>query len=246
MSVRNATALTGELNWTLGPNTVVAFRGAANIFHWPLVRPDETNTAIAKNDWYTGYSWSAHDGEDLYQVRNSYSGSARLTHFMDGVLGGNHEIGAGVEYLYYMDKLTVAIGNPLAMYYYDGNPYIHQAWGDDRATYGDGIIKLGAFGPEEGDSTKDLPGDRLSAYVQDSFTLLNNRLTINLGLRFDAYRGWIGGGTTTGTDPSGLAFKVGQQVEQHIGWNPYGPNDMAGAQGCLRREHPLAAHRRDL
>jgi hypothetical protein len=224
MSVSNASALTGELNWTLGPNTVVAFRGAANVFHWPLVRPDESNTAIAKYDQYTGYAWSAHENEDLYQIRNSYSGSARLTHFMDGVLGGNHEIGAGVEYLYYFDKLTVAVGNPLTMYYWDGNPYIHQAWGDDRATYGDGIIKLGAYGPNEGDSTKDLPGDRLSAYVQDSFTLLNNRLTVNLGLRFDAYRGWIGGGTTTGTDPSGLAYKVGEQVAEHINWNPYGPN----------------------
>jgi len=233
MSKGNRTALTGELNWTLSPNTVVAIRGAANIFKWPLVRPEETMNSIAKNDWYTGYRWGAHEGEDLYQNRNSYTGSVRLTHFMDGVLGGNHEIGAGVEYLYYFDKLGVARGNPLTMYYYDGNVHYYDALRQQgageypREQYGDGLINLAANAPNEGDATKDLPGNRISAYFQDSFTTLKNRLTINFGLRFDKYKGWHGGGRSTGVAQDSIAYKVGLQVESHIGWNPYGPFDIA-------------------
>ena len=223
LSKPKTTAVAAELNWTLGANTYVNIRGAYNNFDWALTSQPNVRNDIAKVDDYTRYQWSNKLGEEQYTIRRGETGSVRLTHFMDNVLGGNHEIGAGVEYVYSFDRLTVAKGNPLTMHYYDGNPYTYAAQGMDRATYGDGFIELGVYGPNRGDSTKDLPGDRLSGYLQDSVTF-NNRVTVNLGARLDWYWGGFGGASTTGTATSGLAYKLGQMVDAHIGFNPYAAN----------------------
>ena len=219
-SVPKRTAVTAELNWMFSPNTYVAFRGGWNDFNWALTSQPEARANITKIDDYTGYVWSNKANEEQYTIRRGETVSARLTHYMDDVLGGNHEIGAGVEYIYLFDRLSVARGNPLTMHYYNGNPYSNAAQGRDRAIYGDGYIELANQGPNEGDSTKDLPGNRLGAYLQDSF-IIKNRLTINLGLRYDYYWGGFAGARSTGTDPNGLAYKVGAVMAETIGWNPY-------------------------
>jgi Carboxypeptidase regulatory-like domain len=220
LSNSKRTALTGELSWTLSPNTYLNIRGGWNDFDWALTGRPESRANIGKNDWYTGYTWNGKLYEEQFTIRRGETASARLTHFMDGVLGGNHEIGAGIEYVYSFDRLAVAKANPLTMYYWDGDPYTYAAQGMDREIYGDGYIELSNQGPNKGDSTKDLPGNRIGAYLQDSFTI-NNRLTINLGARLDWYWGGFQGATSTGTDPNGLAYKVGEFVAETIGWNPY-------------------------
>ena len=219
-SVPKRTAVTAELNWMFSPNTYVAFRGGWNDFNWALTSQPEARANITKIDDYTGYVWGNKANEEQYTIRRGETVSARLTHFMDDVLGGNHEIGAGVEYVYLFDRLSVARGNPLTMHYYNGNPYTSAAQGRPRDIYGDGYIELANQGPKEGDSTKDLPGNRFGAYLQDSF-IIKNRLTINLGLRYDYYWGGFAGARSTGTDPSGLAYKVGAVMAETIGWNPY-------------------------
>jgi len=220
MSDSKRTGLTAELSWMLGPNTYAYFRGGWNDFDWALTGRPESRANVGKNDWYTGYTWNGKLYEEQFTIRRGESVSARLTRFMDNVLGGNHEFGAGVEYVYSYDSLTVAKANPLTMYYWDGDPYAYAAQGMDRATYGDGYIELSNQGPGEGDSTKELPGNRIGAYLQDSFTI-DNRLTVNFGARLDWYWGGFQGATSTGTDPNGLAYKVGEFVAETIGYNPY-------------------------
>jgi hypothetical protein len=219
-SKSNRMAVTANLNWMFGTNTYLDIRGGYNNLDWALTSQPEARTNITKIDDYTGYTWGNKQNEEQYTIRRGETVSARLSHFMDNVLGGNHEIGAGVEYLYSFDRLTVARGNPLTMHYYNGNPYTYAAQGMDRDIYGDGYIQLANQGPNRGDSTKDLPGNRLGAYLQDSLSI-KNRLTINLGLRYDYYWGSFGGATSTGTDPKGLAYKMGAMVADTIGWNPY-------------------------
>ena len=219
-SLSNSMAVTANLNWMLGPNTYVDFRGGYNNLDWSLTSQPEARESVTKIDDFTGYTWGNKRNEEQYTIRRGETVSARLTHFMDNVLGGNHELGAGVEYIYAFDRLTVARGNPLTMHYYDGDPYAYAAQGRDRETYGDGYIQLANMGPNEGDSTKDLPGNRIGAYLQDSFTF-KNRLTVNLGFRFDYYWGGFGGATSTGTASDGLAYKMGEFVAETIGWNPY-------------------------
>lgn len=217
----NLTAANAELNWTLGPNTFVNVRGGFNNLYWELISKEGARDQVSKTDSYSGYTWGNLPGEEQYTTRRGENASIRLTHFMDDVLGGNHEIGAGVEWVRSFDRLTVARGNPLTMRYWRGNKYYYQGRGYDRAAYGDGLIGLAIQGVNEGDSTKDLIGKRISGYLQDAFTTMKNRLTINLGVRFDWYGGGFGGGTTTGTPTNGLAYNVGQWVAENIGWNPY-------------------------
>jgi len=216
----NSMAVTANLNWMFGANTFLDIRGGYNNLDWSLTSQPDARDSVTKVDDYTRYTWGNKQNEEQYTIRRGETVSARLTHFMDDVLGGNHEIGAGLEYIYSFDRLTVARGNPLTMHYYDGNPYAYAEQGMDRETYGDGYIQLSNMGPNEGDSTKDLPGNRIGAYLQDSFSL-KNRLTVNFGVRYDFYWGGFGGASSTGTDPDGLAYKMGEFVAETIGWNPY-------------------------
>ncbi len=216
----NTMAITADLNWMIGPNTYVDIRAGYNNLDWSLTSQPDARANVTKVDDYTRYTWGNKQNEEQYTIRRGESVNARLTHFMDNVLGGNHEIGAGLEYVYSFDRLSVARENPLTLHYYNGNPYAYAAQGMPRDIYGDGYIQLANQGPDENDSTKDLPGNRLSAYLQDSF-VYKNRLTINLGLRYDYYWGGFGGATSTGTDQNGLAYKVGEMVAGTIGWNPY-------------------------
>ncbi|MEN6559468.1 MAG: TonB-dependent receptor [Acidobacteriota bacterium] len=216
----NSMAVTANLNWMLGASTYIDIRGGYNNLDWSLTSQPDARLNATKIDDYTGYVWGDKDGEEQYTIRRGETGSIRMTHFLDNVLGGNHELGAGVEYVYSFDRLTVARGNPLTIHYYNGNPYAYAAQGRDRATYGDGYIQLFNMGPNEGDSTKDLPGNRFGAYLQDSFSV-KNRLTVNLGFRYDYYWGGFGGASSTGTATDGLAYKMGEFVAETIGWNPY-------------------------
>ncbi len=220
LSNQKRTGLTAELSWTLGPNTYISFRGGWNDFNWALTGQPDSLANIGKVDWYTGYNWNGKQYEEQWTIRRGENVSARLTHYLDDVLGGDHEIGAGVEYVYSYDRLSVGEPNPLTMYYYDGDPYSYAAQGMERDIYGDGYIELANAGPNEGDSLKYLPGNRFGAYLQDAFTY-KNRLTINLGARLDWYWGGFQGGSSTGTDQNGLAYKVGEFVANTIGWNPY-------------------------
>jgi len=216
----NSMAVTANLNWMLGASTYIDIRGGYNNLDWSLTSQPDARLNPTKIDDYTGYVWGNKTGEDQFTIRRGETGSIRATHFLDNVLGGNHELGAGVEYVYSFDRLTVARGNPLTIHYYNGNPYAYAAQGRDRATYGDGYIQLFNMGPNEGDSTKDLPGNRFGAYLQDSLSI-KNRLTVNVGLRYDYYWGGFGGASSTGTATDGLAYKMGEFVAETIDWNPY-------------------------
>ncbi|MHB8094378.1 MAG: TonB-dependent receptor [Candidatus Aminicenantales bacterium] len=213
-------AATGELSWTLGSNTFVNFRGAYNNSDWALTAKPESRNNVGYIDGYTGYQWNSINDNESYMIRRTVQGSARLTHYMDDLLGGKHEFGAGVEYIYMFDRYAFARGNPLAIQLYDGDIYYHRGNGDTDPALGNGVITLANMGTQEGDTVKDLPGNRMSAYIQDSFTL-KNRLTINVGARYDKYWGGFGGGTTTGSQ--GLSFKVGEEMAKVIGFNPYAP-----------------------
>jgi len=219
------TAATGELNWMLGPNTNVSIRGAYNNMDWSLYSKPETRDKVAYQDDYTGYRWNSHSSggrgdSEWYMIRRTLQGSVRLTHFMDNVLGGNHEIGAGIEYLSMLTDSAWARGNPLTIHYYNGDIYYHRGIGDTNPSLGDGLINLSTASANVGDTTLAQGGNRLSGYLQDSFTI-NNRLTINFGARLDKYWGGFNGGSTAGTDPDGLAYKVGLEMAKTLGFNPY-------------------------
>ncbi len=218
------TAATGELNWTLGPDTFVAFRGGFTNRWYPITSRDEYRDNRGYVDNYNGYQYNGVTTNESYITRRATEGSIRLTHFLDDFLGGDHEFGAGLEYGYNFDRYGYARGNPITQILYDGSFWTTngRAYTGTDPVYGDGMLSIAAMAVTKGgqDTTKDLPDSRLSAYLQDSFSL-KNRLTINLGVRFDYYNGFFKGGNSTGvSDP--LALAIGDQLEEGgAGYNPF-------------------------
>ncbi len=116
-------------------------------------------------------------------LRKRMQVGAYFTRFQDNLLGGNHEFKGGVEYentygdwdwwrkdnmLYYLDSRY-----PPKNYYYQ--------------TYG--LVYFYICGPEKGSSKIIDRGGRIGAYIQDSATFAD-RLTVNIGVRFDRSWGW--------------------------------------------------------
>jgi hypothetical protein len=225
---------TGNLTWLISPNTFVDIRGGYVNRWYPITAKPEYADNIGYTDSYTGYSWNGINTWESYITRRSIQASARMTHFQDDFLGGDHEIGAGVDYQWGLDRYGYARKNPMQWYYYNGNPYYARGrYGLSSAhpTYGDGRLAFTNCGMTNGDSVKDLLEFRVSAYLQDSWTI-KNRLTINLGVRMDYYNGWGGEAKTTGI--TGLPFQIGQALEPQIGFNPFGPFTMGAIKDVMK------------
>jgi len=226
---------TANLTWLPGPNTFVDVR-AGYVNRWyPITAKPEAYNNNCFIDSYTGFRWNGVDSWESYITRRSKQGSARLTHFMDNVLGGDHEIGAGFEYQWGMDRYGFARGNPMNWFLYNGNPYYWRGRkglsGPDPLS-GDGLLSFVNCGSTPGgkDSVNHLLENRFSGYLQDAWTI-KNRLTINLGVRLDNYDGWAGDATTTGA--KGLAFEIGQSLESEVGFNPFGPFKLDPNKGVM-------------
>jgi outer membrane receptor protein involved in Fe transport len=214
-------AASAELNWTLGANSYVNVRGGFSGSYRETVAHSDVRDNVSNVDDYNGRQWGNVPGDEQYTTRKTpFTGSIRLTHYLDNVLGGNHEIGAGIEYLYQFDRLPVTRGNAQIHHWYDGNPYGNVARGYDRDAKGDSTIVFGVLPYNKGDATKDLRGYRVSGYLQDAWTI-NNRLTVNLGARYDWYWGGFGGGGSTGLGTDTLAYQLGQALIPDLGYNPY-------------------------
>jgi hypothetical protein len=212
---------TAELSWSLGASSYLNIRGGFTGSYRETVAHSNVRDDISNIDDYNNRQWGNVPGDEQYTTRkNPGSGSIRLTHFLDNVLGGNHEIGAGIEYMYQFDRLPVTRGNAQIHHWYNGNPYGNVARGRDRNVFGDSTIVFGVLPYNKGDATKDLRGYRMSGYLQDSFTI-NNRLTINIGARYDHYWGGFGGGGSTGLASDTLAYQIGQGLVADLGYNPY-------------------------
>ncbi len=221
-------AATGNLTWLVNKNTYLDVR-AGYVNHWyPITADPASASETAYTDGFTGYTWNAISSWESFITRRTWQTSVRVTHFMDDVLGGSHELGAGVEAVWGLDRYGYARLNPLTWWYYDGNPYYYRGfYGLDGAhpQFGDGRLQFTNCGSGQNDSVKELNVNRWGGYVQDAFTV-NQRLTIQAGLRFDITNGYMGMAVTTGT--TGLPFEIGQSVvEPVLGFNPFGPFELS-------------------
>lgn len=214
--------LTGNLSWIIDPNTILDLRGGFVDYTFPVVAYNQGPDRTQYVDSYTGYTWGAAIFLQEDWGRWTRQVSARLTRFQDNFLGGDHEILMGIEYQFNRDLHGYKRGaNPMIWYYYNGNPYYYRGYyglTGPHPTLGDGRL---AFYYEAGDEFFRHYGEeeRIGAFIQDSWTI-KNRLTINFGVRYDGYRGYLPGGTKP---PSWeLPRKLGELILVPIyGFNPY-------------------------
>ena len=126
--------------------------------------------------------------------------NATLSHFADDFIKGNHEFKIGVQYTRGGSDGISSYSGGVAYYDWDGYPYA--AYFQKPYNYAASINKLGAF-------------------VDDSWAI-TNRLTLNLGLRFDHQDGNI----LTVDEIDAQRQKTGKKIngiDNVVAWNTWSP-----------------------
>jgi len=205
------------VNYIIDQNTFLDFR-VGYVHRWfPIPLQEEARgLPMIYNEGGPRYYLTTARFNETY-LRKRFQIGAYLTRFQDDFLGGDHEIKLGAE-------LEDAYGDwdwwrkdNMYLYWYQYDPYY---WG--YTSSGLGVMDVGFYicGPEEG-STKIIDrARRIGAYIQDSITFAE-RLTLNVGLRFDRSWGWKPAITkTAGGNP--LSVYVGENYLKPIyGVNPF-------------------------
>lgn len=163
----------GEWNGTLSQNMFAEVRAGQFGYNFGL----DSNTSATRYESLTsnqilggGRDW------ELRRRRNQYTGA--LSYFKDNFLGGSHNFKVGGEYL---DETGQTLWN---QYYADN--VIHFVNGDlsnGPAGTTPASVRLG----NNADSLNGLASTSL--FVTDTWQV--NRLTLNVGARFDRYRVWL-------------------------------------------------------
>ncbi|MGQ9471477.1 MAG: TonB-dependent receptor [Candidatus Aminicenantales bacterium] len=113
-------------------------------------------------DGATGVTFNGPVWPWFYKVTRNQA-NVTLTHFADDFLAGDHEFKVGVQFNRGTSDTYGGYGGGKFYYDFGGEPYLLYEWDTNR--YGGTVINIGGF-------------------IDDSWKV-SNRLTINLGLRFD-------------------------------------------------------------
>ena len=214
----------GVATWLIDDNTFLEVRGG-----WlevsamlTIVNTEEKSGTEINYDSYTGYYFGTGYRINEWIGRPTTQASVHLSRFQDNLLGGDHEFKAGLELNTVACNWSNWKKNPLGITWYNGSPYYWRGvygLNAPHPVYGDGSIYLYIAGQSRETGMAKSAGVRYSAYAQDSWTI-GNRLTLNIGLRYDKTRGWI---PDLYKDRSGgIAFSVGEAtLLKQWGMNPY-------------------------
>ncbi|MCX6545632.1 MAG: carboxypeptidase regulatory-like domain-containing protein [Acidobacteria bacterium] len=191
-----------NLNWTsvIGQNTFSELSSSFMRMYWPTYYSKEWDGKTpASYNTTTGVYWGAHASGERFRDARRFQLNGAVTHYRDGWMGGNHQMKAGFEY-------WIGFGT-------DGLRY----FGDTFYRYRN---VSGVQTPYE-IRTYNTPLDQkthmknISVFAQDRVSF--KRMTINLGLRYALYDGYLpeqtGGGlwfprTTYPKLESGFAWKT--------------------------------------
>jgi hypothetical protein len=231
----------GKWNWILSQSTFLDIRVGYINRYFPEFMQDELGPqfdyGIYGNphiDYSTGFYYgTSRFGEIYNRGRMEFLGS--LTHFIDD-LGGFHEIKMGFEHERAKGTWETWLPNePRARFLTVNYKYMWEDWG---LPYG--YVSAYAIGSEHGQSDEINQMYRWSAYLQDAWTI-GNRVTLNLGVRWDYSYGYIPPQTNVGnpfwqniidngdlvwlTEPQPLYFapKEYPEYKDYMSWNTFTP-----------------------
>ncbi len=180
--------------WTLNPDTIIELLGGT---WWNNGQNMFTQEADPDGpyfiDSFTGYQWGRKSSQFFGFKRNAMGG-AKITHFRDNFLGADHQLKAGLEYQFGSMRSFEPLSNGMQWNFYNGNPYYYRGlYGLDQADpeFGDGLLYFNNASSRE-ETTNTINSAyakkvRIGFFAQDSITI-QNRLTANIGLRFDTIR----------------------------------------------------------
>jgi hypothetical protein len=216
--------------WTLNPDTIIEFNGGT---WWNNGQNMNTKAANPDGpyfvDSYTGYEWGRQaSGSIFFGFKRNAVGGAKITHFRNNFLGADHQMKAGLEYQFGSMRSFQPLSNGMQWNYYNGNPYYYRGlYGLDHADpeFGDGLLYFNNASPREGTTTTINSAyatkKRIGLFAQDAITI-KNRLTVNLGLRFDSIRSLVPEISKTGaSDALGRALSQAY-IQPVYGVDPFG------------------------
>ncbi|UCC41574.1 MAG: TonB-dependent receptor [Candidatus Aminicenantes bacterium] len=181
----------GILTYVLNQNTFFEVRGSYVHRWFPLLlQEDIVDLPFIRNRGALYQIITGGTGNETY-LRKRFQTGAYFTRFQDNFLGGNHEIKGGVEFEDAFADRSCWRKDNLQWHWRKGNPYYHgtKTW-KGVPDVGKGRIYFSIYGPEEGSLLYLAKSRRIGAYLQDSITYAD-RLTLNIGLRFDRSWGWM-------------------------------------------------------
>ena len=189
--VKNATdaVLLGTANRILSPTSFADFRLSYNRSITPIrLQPIADPNSPTYLDMFTNImSGSTNFNYDMDIPR--IQAAASRTKFIVSFLGGDHQWKAGIEFDSTPVQIPVWKNNPFLMTTYKGTP-----WGLSNVMPYTGLFMAATLGNTPEDWTFRNTTRRMSAFLQDTWKI-KNRLTLNLGLRYDESRSDIQGDT---------------------------------------------------
>lgn len=130
-------------------------------------------------DRYYGTEWGLIPWNEDYD-RKKLDVDWTVTRFLDGFLGANHELKLGAGYTYWRTRTSYYSAANYETYWYNGTPW----------NYSDAVPYLGDVWISNYNEQRDSIGPQLAeaqrygVFLQDIVSV-GNRLTLNLGLRYD-------------------------------------------------------------
>ena len=178
--------VSAQLNWVLGQNFFIDAR-VGYIRRWfPQVFTDYSIWDAPENfDRYYRMYRNNRGFNDTF-LRKRFNPSVVATLFQDNLLGVAHEIKIGAEYEYAYADSDRWRENPYYVRYYKGSIYSHRTSTFDNR----GRITIRNSSNNQGGTVRKDIMRRFGLFVQDSITIAD-RLTLNLGIRFDTSKGYF-------------------------------------------------------
>lgn len=173
--------VSGQLNWVINQNFFLDTRMGYVHSYWPYLYT-ENSVGEAPQDYdryYNMYRNNPRFNETYTQWRINPSCVATL--FLDNFLNATHELKLGAEFEKSYANWDFWRENPWLIYYYKGSIYSFASSSMSNI----GAISANAIGNTEGSTVQENGLRRFGFFIQDSVTIAD-RLTLNLGMRFDS------------------------------------------------------------
>ncbi len=213
--------LGGSLQYLADQNTSLLVTGGYIEGHTPLYLQESHSSSLEYYDDLLGYHWGSAQYNDRYEKKKLHV-QALITHYLNRSTGFDAVINAGLEYQYLYGKRNVWKENGMLVHYFNGSPYFYglQTSPVSDMTVGAGKISMNFASSSKDGFTPSSEVRNIGIFLSNSMTFAD-RITLNLGLRFDrsignqsAYQKFAIG--------NAVGLKIGEElISPIVGQNPY-------------------------